>query len=82
MKPEEIQEVLEYAEHFDGDLKLAAAAKVFGLGIIKLKKRLPVTSTIVQRREVSDLAKAAEKAMSAKSQEAPKEEETPQENTN
>lgn len=37
MTKEEIAEIKSYAEHFDGDLKKAAVAFLFGLGVIKLK---------------------------------------------
>jgi hypothetical protein len=61
MKPQEIEEVKNTAdEHFEGDIKMAAAAHVFGLGVVKMKKGIPGHASRKERDQVREIAAQVE----------------------
>ena len=55
MTKEEIAELKEFAEHFNGDLKKAAAAKVLGLGFVKMKRGIPKETSKSVRAEINKI---------------------------
>ncbi|HEX9963102.1 MAG TPA: hypothetical protein VGB00_19365 [Pyrinomonadaceae bacterium] len=65
---EEIGEILSYKEHFENlenSLELAAAAHVFGLGVVKMKKGKPAHATLNQHRRVHQVIRQVEEAAEA-----------------
>lgn len=53
MKAQEVTAIRETAkEHFNGNITKAAAAHVFGLGVVKMKKGIPGHATDEERAQV------------------------------
>jgi hypothetical protein len=59
MKRSDITAVRELAaEHFEGNIEMAAAAHHFGLGVVKMKKGIPKHATRADREAVKAIVEA------------------------